>query len=410
MVNRNYIECSTCGKRTMTRVAMGHGERQEFAFPCHGCNIEIRIGMTLDQKAATWTYDFLHGATWLSPNVEPEPEHVENLDGETLIPLQLDGFSPFLATFHLPQDPILYDDERKIRFDISMRIWPLLNQLIVHRNTKNSTLFDKTARSLYYGGGLNDWSDRLRAELLIFRSNMSFFRPFTSPHEILVSQRINYVESLMGNQISVLIHELAAVYPNDNLNREIQQVRNNFIRIFPAISGVYQTLYWDKTQSNLTLDNFYLAEKRFNELKSIYIDCFETFARLAVLAATIEGTILHKTPVIPKKNGTMSVSNFQTMPNGNKPDILRSMPIGHIFIPVMDSKLRNGLGHHSTTYDIIKDEVSYSNQNNQGIQHYQISYIRFCEAIMNLYRMFEISTLYADWLRARINGLSGRVV
>src|ERR1035438_5362003 len=47
MIVRYPLQCSTCGHKTLTRSATGHGDYQEFAFPCGGCGLEIRFGMRL---------------------------------------------------------------------------------------------------------------------------------------------------------------------------------------------------------------------------------------------------------------------------------------------------------------------------------------------------------------------------
>ena len=347
---------------------MGHGDRQEFAFPCPKCSVELRFRMTLDRSAGSWEYVSVTGAKWVTEGIPPEPIHVRNLDGESLVPKKLKEMSPFMATVVSLDDPVLYLRDHESRFQVALEVWPTLNHLIVHHSTQNSVLFDQTARSLGYEGSLQNWNERLKVKLLLFPHFLQYFRPFTSSEEALIRQRINYAESLVGNQLPQVIQTLVNAYPDDKLVTEIQRVRNGFMRIFPPISGIYQSLYWNKTNPSYSLEDFQLAEKRFDELKSMYIDCFETLGRISVIAATIEGVIQFGVPIVPTAKGNMPTSTFQTMANGSKPDILKQLPIANIFVSVMDCKLRNGVGHNSANYDVRKDDISYSNQNNKGTQ------------------------------------------
>jgi hypothetical protein len=370
--------------------------------------VDIRFGMKLDQQAPAYEYDTIKGAKWLADRLAPEPQSVRYFDSETLIPLKLDRIlSAFIATVHLPKDWVLYDRDRKIRLDIALNVWPVLKQLIVHRERKKDVLFDKLARRFGLADDLQDWTGRFRTELRIFQGCLRHFRPFTSAEESLVLQRINYAESCAGSNIRNVVQTLVDAHAEGNLTAEILRVRGAFMRIFPAISAIYQTFYWD--DSKHSLDEFYLAEKRFDELKTLYIDCFESLCRLSVIAATLEGVIQTGKAEVPTKKATMATADFQTTPNGNKPDILKLLPIAAVFVPVMNSKLRNGVGHNSAGYDVQTDEVFYSNQNKKGVQNFRTPYIRFCEAVVRLYRLFEVAALYGDWLRAKTHVMRSHI-
>jgi hypothetical protein len=98
------------------------------------------------------------------------------------------------------------------------------------------------------------------------------------------------------------------------------------------------------------------------------------------------------------------------MANGNKPDLLKDLVIADIFVPFIDSKLRNGIGHHSARYNVVKDVIEYSNQNKKAIQQMTISYVRFCEKVVRLYGQLELASIYANWIKGRSLGVAGRIV
>jgi hypothetical protein len=76
----------------------------------------------------------------------------------------------------------------------------------------------------------------------------------------------------------------------------------------------------------------------------------------------------------------------------------------------MNSKLRNGLGHNSAEYDVKNDAINYENRSGKGTERYSMSYIRFCEALILLYRQFEVVWLYPSWLLLRVEGITGKIV
>jgi hypothetical protein len=44
-------------------------------------------------------------------------------------------------------------------------------------------------------------------------------------------------------------------------------------------------------------------------------------------------------------------------PNGSKPDMLKQLKIADLFVPFIDNKLRNGIGHNSAHYDVATDSI-----------------------------------------------------
>src|SRR5207249_5589712 len=59
---------------TLTRVAIGHSDYQEFAFPCPKCGIEIRFGMTINQESPAVEYTLLKNGEWLANDIPSQFE------------------------------------------------------------------------------------------------------------------------------------------------------------------------------------------------------------------------------------------------------------------------------------------------------------------------------------------------
>src|SRR5262245_34270208 len=119
MINRNPIECLACGRRTVTRTQIGHGDAVVHAFTCARCKVLITFRMTLDQRNITFDYDPKPtNGRWLDSEDGCEGEVMfcaETLGLKEGPPIKLaDGiqpgpgiplrFSPFMETFRLFRD------------------------------------------------------------------------------------------------------------------------------------------------------------------------------------------------------------------------------------------------------------------------------------------------------------------
>jgi hypothetical protein len=83
------------------------------------------------------------------------------------------------------------------------------------------------------------------------------------------------------------------------------------------------------------------------------------------------------------------------MTNGLKQNILDKLAIADLFIPFIDHRLRNGIGHNAARYDVVEDKINYKN----GTQYYSIYYIEFCDKVVKLYGQLELISLYSNWLQ-----------
>jgi hypothetical protein len=170
--NRNHLKCTVCGTKTITRVSLVYGPYREFAFPCPGCAVEIRLGVEVivpsESDVKSWLekhqlpeelfapsaeYTKLLNAEWSNIKSTAEEwaveddniENVEILDDTFLveIPKQRNQ-SPFILGFHLMGNKIEeFQRDNAIRRNAAFELWPKLDQLILHFNRKQWILFDK---------------------------------------------------------------------------------------------------------------------------------------------------------------------------------------------------------------------------------------------------------------------------
>ena len=137
-----------------------------------------------------------------------------------------------------------------------------------------------------------------------------------------------------------------------------------------------------------------LSDKRFNELRQLYIDCFETLFRLLVLVIGFEVIIHHRKLEIPTRKGSMTLDHFEQMSNAAKRDHIAKYPIEDLFIPVLDTDFRNGIGHHAAHYEQEHDVIVVYDTKEAGTVSRVIGYTEFCEKVLDLFAAFELAAAY----------------
>jgi len=407
MVVRKYLCCLTCGKELLLRTAIGRGEYQEFAFPCGGCGIEIRYGMNLFPKETRWEFSKLVNAKWIRPKTEPKDVLV--IDPETLIPLDIGNFfSPFLLTAHLPTNVLGYHANRELRLFLCLEAWPVLRKCKVHFDNRNWRLYKKEFRALDPKFDENDENLCIAHFLRTLHRFSNAFRPFSDAKSRMLRQRINYAEALKLELCDDLRAYLRSIGWSASLFHELSSLKDRWSSIYLIVQPVYLSFYWDETTNSL--DDFTLAQKRFDDLKPFFIDVYETLCRVSLIAAAIEGIIWCKDLRIQGAKHLLSLEDYRQLDNGIKATMVRNLVIGPVFSGMAENRLRNGIGHHSAHYDVKTDTIEYRNEGKGRITTDHIGYVRFCEKLAKLWYDFELVSVYIHWLVAREYGLKGKVV
>ena len=429
MIVRYPMQCLTCGHKTLTRSATGHGDYQEFAFPCGGCGLEIRFGMKLPlnrRMTRVLSQKDRHPPVWFEAQMERITKmenlkyvnlknakkcdddssitDVKTFDCETLNPVaEGKHFSPFMATAHMPKNREQFDVHQAIRRAAANTYWPQIHKLLTHFERKRWDLFDKQLNELELGLTVTTEMDRTKALFIAIEKWEMAFAPDEHNANEMILKRIALARATSRPLLEDLSNYFKAKRKDETITQELVSVRGQWAKFYSFLSPIYYSFYWDDRR--YSLNDYTLCEKRFDELKPFYVDCFETFCRISVIAGAMEGIIYKKALGIPITKRIVSMDEFDTMENGRKPDLLRQLKITDLFVPYIDNKLRNGIGHHSAHYDVQSDMIKYRSENKGGIQDFQISYMDFCTKIVHLYRQLHFVSKYAHWLRQSTLGV-----
>lgn len=411
MISRIHIKCATCGESVAVRTSIGHGDYQEFAFPCPKCGIEIRYGMDIDQVKAGLRYSKMVNAEF--GDSSPTPPTALSFHPELLVPCQTtpefeEIYSPFLVTSSLVPDVQAFLRRFRHRLTLITERWPILRNCIVHFKSGNWDLYRQEAKALGTDLGPLDKPQLIAHCLSEIHEFSEPFRPHLGHLSSLVRQRINLAETSASTCCQDLRNYLEGIGWINLLFDELCSLRDRWARIYLIIQPVFIVNEWDAASNHLT--DYTLSQKRFDDIKPFYIDAFETLCRLSVIAGGIEGIISATCLVVPTSSGNIPLDEYRGMTNGRKKDIVDSWPVADVFKAMADNQLRNGVGHHAAKHDIAADEIQYRIENRSGVSSQSIKYVLFCEKILNLYGMLETASIYLHWAMARKLGITGKVV
>jgi hypothetical protein len=318
-----------------------------------------------------------------------------NFDPDRVAPKDMTNvFSPFLAEVHKLSPPahLAYAKEEGMRRAWRQSQWPWIQRLIVHFDTRNLMLFDKEAKMRADSPHAASWETRLR---LLYELLEHAFDNFTLNRLAAirrVRQRVALAETASPALYYDLVKQYSATSRVARLWHEINKIRTGFLSNYLSISPLLRMQYW--TRPATTLSDFSVPHKKFDPLKQLYVDSFETLCRLTVIAVAIEAIIHHNSLNIQTAKGQMTIWDYEGMANGNKHTILGKYPINDLFVPAIDHQLRNGIGHHSAVYVPTDDEVVYYKQDGDKLHEQHMSYTEFVFKVLETFSVLELAALY----------------
>jgi hypothetical protein len=117
-----------------------------------------------------------------------------------------------------------------------------------------------------------------------------------------------------------------------------------------------------------------------------------------------EVIIHHRKLEIPTKKGSMTLEQFEQMPNAAKRDHIAKFPNEDLFMPVLDTDFRNGIGHHAAHYEQEHDVIVIFDTKDAGTVSRVIGYTEFCEKVVDLFATFELAAMYHHDLHIYLGG------
>jgi hypothetical protein len=399
MVIRRTIQCTSCDSKFITRTQVGHKDQQNHSFACPTCGVLISYTLDLDQKKARHKFRDPVNAKW--SDTEDGALEALTFSDEILVPTDMrGGFSPHPATWANYEDFDKYRHDEGLRQLFKSKLFAYGDRCLVHFERENWDLFDKESPSAT--GDQQSPSSRLVALYNFFHGGLSKFTLNSNGKYDRILQRLEYAKTSSPALFTRLADIFLASGRIPQLWIEIATIRRVFVENYDGLQPLYQMYYWRKELR--VLESYHLSDKRFDPLRQLYIDCFETTCRLMVAAIAMETIIRYQTLEIPTNKGTMTLNNFEALNNSNKREHIMKYPIEDLFVPVIDTDLRNGIGHHSAHYERESDQIILYDARRSGLIKDALGYTDFCDRVIRLFSAFELAVMYHNGLHIFLDG------
>lgn len=391
---RRPIQCLSCNARTVTRTATGYATSQQHVFPCPSCRVEIRFTLKR-RKTKKHEYFFadLINAKWSKS--EEGAVQILTFDSDRLAPKDTsEMFSPFLSEMSNFSVAALraYPAEEGLRRGFRDSQWPWVQKLLVHFDNRNIRLFDKEAKLEMDSPHAKSWQTRLQLLYTFFEKVFDSFTLTRRPAQNRVFQRLALAESIDKTLYFDLVRDFSSSGRMENLWNQLNKIRRGFLQHYLTLSPLFRTLYWSQPPTDLS--RFTLPDKKFDDLKNLYVDSFETLCRLTTIVLGVEAIIHHKALSIPTKKSVITLWDYEAMNNGIKHTVLGKYPIQDLFVPYIDNDLRNGIGHHAAHYDPLTDDIILHKTSGTDLKEFRLSYTVFAFKVIELYSAVELAALY----------------
>ena len=389
MIVRNALRCESCDGITLTRTAIGHRPRQTHRFPCPGCGIEIVYAVLVDLDNTDFRYEEPRNGRWLTGEAADaaDDEYLAVLAFDSELLTEREGFfSPFITTWDRFSDYQAFERDEVLRHALRTNLWDALRQLLSHFERRQDDLFDRVAKAKF--GRTPDGDKRTDRLSLLHDQTAHFLRAFTYDVDeitIQAGERVGEAHGAAPELLQEFTENIVSSGLAAELWRQIHDLHREFMEIWESLSPVLNLRYWKEKPTDLT--KFSVTSKDFERIQHFYLSCYETISQISVLAIGVEAIARWHQLSIPTRKGTMSViPRFAELASANKAAHLgKHPPLDELFVPHMDSLIRNGVAHHASFYDFGSDEVVCVKSSSGAIEEtYRENYTLFCRRVLDL--------------------------
>lgn len=271
--------------------------------------------------------------------------------------------------------------------DVGFSNFPLMMTLIntVWQRSEDGWPRLRRIPQLYHAGSMDFLANELKHyignnpqlplfnELDFFRAIhwilLRFWEPFVIGEPPLIEQALGISKAISGysaKQITEITTHFLAVLPD--LDQEISERMAQFMHVANTLVPAYTLQFYSDVEANGhdILDKYGLSTARFEEVKGLYQDLFETIFRLSPLMVA-HNNIIHRGSIDAMSEGfgrTTTIAQFTELRTGNKVDKLTNPKkpretLDYLIELPVSTALRNAIGHARWSYDPVSQLVTY---------------------------------------------------
>lgn len=417
MIQRNCLECTCCGTAITTRFGVGHGLKQVHAFGCPKCGVPITCVMQINREDPGVSFGDPVNARWIEPDTNAP--YFVTFHAEVLAPrkaFQMDGLSPFVVAVHYFHDYSTYQMHEVMRNRVRDEFWESIKRAAIHFERRQWDLFAVEVRNILDEDLRPSFKGRARQMSEIIGYSVQWFVYRYSDQ--WKGEAVQFARAVVAHPTE--LRQFADEYRKSGRSvamwRQILTLHDEFVSKYPSWMPILQLRYWKEHPKDL--NELVVSDKRFEELKTIFLTAFELLGKISTIALAVEliATTGSTDTWVSKKGDMKTIWDFEALDNGSKYQQLSKYAATKHFVPLLDTKLRNGIGHAAAHYDPVMDEVICVKADGAKLRHWRISYTGFCYAMVDLVSnlfyaeqyLFDLIGLTKDLLPSRKNPKSAK--
>jgi hypothetical protein len=421
---RYHIKCHNCTKTTNLRLQLISREKQEIKFNCPNlsCNSIIEGTLYIDyKKFSNYKPGFKEKILSIFKKSSPfngfmknfhESLHLKMVRGESIadgfnagdyfleysdgIPVSSastvvhDKWTPYLRQASTKKQEMSFiDSTRNLHQE---ELWSDFNDLLISYQSRNNSNIEIIGNRILKNSYLNptkefDYSSEIGRVTAYYTVLNYFIFPW-----IDFEKHTNYIDFIFntmfknGGLENVEFESLSLVFTSDpfllKFNRECTELVGRFVQLRSSFKSTYQNIEFEESN---------ISNPDFNTIKNFYTDCFEFVGRYSVipfkLMNIIERGSMESLPTGIPRN-ILNTEDFKNIDHGKRMDILSRCTtplILEIFENRFDSKLRNGINHYKTNFNVNDQIISYFPVTQNPNQEFRIAYDDFLLKSLNIF-------------------------
>lgn len=374
MVIGGTIKCKICQEEIWLKIQIGKVEKANLRIACPNCATVLRgkyqtANPQIEFENAVFSDDIGDLSNQIVATSTELPIFNETVNTKNIGLTPYMGFVGRYGLKMLPKALENYIAFRNKWKKEGSNLQDLVN-LSVNRNYDLAQKFIKSN----FINGLSETLDKdfettshLINQVLLEFSKMiapGKYKPYYQDR-LLIKKTLKKIETDNAKINSVL----GSVSPYIDIEKEYNNALKliiSFLLKFESFMPVVILSYADGFDKEFK-DEFSITTFEYEEIKDLYVDLFELLSRISLLYVAIYNYGHYGS--VDDFRGVTNCSNLEgyfKLSNGRRKDVIAEMPdLQRYFRFLLDSQLRNGIGHFKTEYDTINQVIKYYPYNDQ---------------------------------------------
>lgn len=366
MIHNYYIKCQVCNKITRIRLQVGWLPEHPIVVTCGECGTSLSGRVRIGQDEPSLSYSFSNADSVFEEDADymvecsgefPTIKHCLAFHSQEIL------ISPFIRAMSNMDSSDVYEEfcksvgiilQTKYGWDQYKRILDLSlsgnkKYLIqeIQRLFGQDKMPCRNELEIIRGVHMIEvhcFISSLRKDIL---NDLTFSSGILKINPRETKKLVDYLESTIG-------------YSLVDFQRMGYKLLDDFIAVFPTLVPAYSLQYFNDNVIDYELEGS--STSNFDTVKQFYLDVYETLGNLLVLPVALNNikyrNDFYKMPIIDGKEITLDDFIGLTKANRYKYCLNNELYTKELKI-IVNSKLRNAIGHNDVQYDTSSQIISY---------------------------------------------------